>query len=130
MSVAAQLRCLGDIRRAGSNRSLACDIHLHLLQTPKKSADPPVADKVHTNNEPLPLATSSPPQDSDKVAPAASTDQQRPVGLLHIDPRMEKLLEQRAKWEADRRIFYDWLGQAPEEPLEPELEIVDTHHHL
>jgi len=43
---------------------------------------------------------------------------------------MEKLLEQRAKWEADRRIFYDCLGQAPEEPLEPELEIVDTHHHL
>lgn len=43
---------------------------------------------------------------------------------------MEKLLENRTKWEANRASFYAWLDQTPEEALEPELEIVDTHHHM
>jgi len=43
---------------------------------------------------------------------------------------MAKLLENRAAWENGRAAFQEWLDQTPEEALEPDLEIVDAHHHV
>ena len=40
------------------------------------------------------------------------------------------LAEKRATWEAQRVSFQGWLDQTPEEALEPDLPIIDTHHHL
>lgn len=45
-------------------------------------------------------------------------------------PQMAKLLQARKNWKEGRAEFYAWLQLTPEEPLEPELEIVDPHHHL
>ena len=47
-----------------------------------------------------------------------------------VAARMVKLQQARQSWEAGRQSFYAWLAKTPEEALEPELEIVDSHHHL
>ena len=42
-----------------------------------------------------------------------------------------KLLQQRATWaEKGKPALEKWLAQTPETALEPEVEIVDPHHHL
>lgn len=43
---------------------------------------------------------------------------------------MAKLQEQREAWTGNRARFEAWLNQTVEDPLEPELEIVDPHHHI
>lgn len=47
-----------------------------------------------------------------------------------VPERMAKLLQAREIWETNRASFYAWLDQTPEKALEPDLEIVDPHHHL
>ena len=44
--------------------------------------------------------------------------------------RLAKQLEYRESWAANAASFAAWLAQTPEEALEPDLEIVDPHHHL
>ena len=43
---------------------------------------------------------------------------------------MAKQLEQRDAWSKNGPAFYAWQDQTVEAPLEPELEIVDSHHHI
>ena len=45
-------------------------------------------------------------------------------------PELAKQLEMRAAWATNSKAFSEWLAKTPEEALEPELEIVDPHHHL
>ncbi len=45
-------------------------------------------------------------------------------------PAMAKALSARAAWAAGRATFDAWLARTPEAALEPELEIVDPHHHV
>ena len=42
---------------------------------------------------------------------------------------MAKLIKARESWAANRAAFAAWLDATPEEALEPELPIVDPHHH-
>ena len=44
--------------------------------------------------------------------------------------QMAKLLTARKKWEEGKVQFNTWLDQVQEDALEPELEIVDAHHHV
>ncbi len=41
-----------------------------------------------------------------------------------------KLLQSRSIWEKNKTVLNAWLKQTLEEALEPELEIVDPHHHI
>lgn len=43
---------------------------------------------------------------------------------------MAKLVTNRELWEANRAKFDAWLDLTREEALEPDLEIVDPHHHV
>ncbi len=43
--------------------------------------------------------------------------------------RMAKLLHARASWASNEAALRAWLDSTPEQALEPELEIVDPHHH-
>ena len=43
---------------------------------------------------------------------------------------MEQLLKQRETWLAGRAKLEAWHAQTREEALEPDLEIVDPHHHM
>lgn len=45
------------------------------------------------------------------------------------NPDIEKLLKGREAWRRGRGDFYSWLDQTIEDAIEPELEIVDPHHH-
>ena len=42
---------------------------------------------------------------------------------------MAKLLHARETWSKNEEALRAWLDSTPEEALEPELEIVDPHHH-
>ena len=56
-----------------------------------------------------------------------------PTENIAMSERMEKhakLVQNREKWEANKASFYAWLKQTSEDALEPDLEIVDPHHHL
>ena len=43
---------------------------------------------------------------------------------------LAKQLEYRQSWAANAASFSAWLAKTPEEALEPDLEIVDPHHHF
>ena len=47
-----------------------------------------------------------------------------------IPARMASLQVERRTWEAGKSKFYKWLDATQEEALEPELEIVEAHHHM
>ena len=47
-----------------------------------------------------------------------------------VPEQMAKLLTARKKWEEGKVQFNTWLDQVQEDALEPELEIVDAHHHV
>ena len=49
--------------------------------------------------------------------------------LTPTSPDTEKLLKGREAWRKGRGEFYSWLDQTVEDAIEPELEIVDPHHH-
>jgi len=44
--------------------------------------------------------------------------------------RFAKLQQTLDAWQSNRASFNAWLDQTPEDALEPDLEIVDPHHHL
>ena len=50
-------------------------------------------------------------------------------GGTPTSPDTEKLLKGREAWRKGRGEFYSWLDQTVEDAIEPELEIVDPHHH-
>lgn len=55
---------------------------------------------------------------------ALSTDKKAP------NEQVAQLLEHRQIWNGNGTRFNAWLDQTVEEPLEPELPIVDSHHHI
>jgi hypothetical protein len=66
-----------------------------------------------------------------KVVPEKSASERSVPGKAVIVPEiMAKQLKQRETWDAGRAKFYSWLAQTQEDALEPELEIVDPHHHV
>lgn len=70
----------------------------------------------------------SPRASDDKTHHAAHQDAQE--STTPVVARMAKFQQAREGWEAGKKSFYAWLSKTPEEALEPELEIVDPHHHL
>ena len=68
------------------------------------------------------------PEELGKVRDACKDD---PGATGQVVPeRLATLMQNRVLWEAGRAKFYGWLGQHSEEALEPDLEIVDPHHHV
>ena len=49
---------------------------------------------------------------------------------MSVNERMAPLKEQREIWDAGKAKFYGWLDQVKEEALEPDLPIVESHHHM
>ena len=47
-----------------------------------------------------------------------------------VPDRAAKHIEHRAIWSTGRANFDGWIGLTVEEALEPDMEIVDPHHHL
>ena len=43
---------------------------------------------------------------------------------------MVKMLEEREIWKKGCESFYSWLDQTREDVLEPQLSIIDSHHHI
>ncbi|CAK0796460.1 unnamed protein product [Prorocentrum cordatum] len=66
--------------------------------------------------------------DGDGTSAAAAKDTGSESKALSA--HLEKLLKFRDTWQAGRHTFYSWHSQTVEDALEPELEIVDSHHHL
>jgi L-fuconolactonase len=83
-------------------------------------------DKV--TNEDLNVALASlAPEVKARLAGALAQDQ----SMLGAQPeKIAKLMENRKIWESNRAKFDTWLKLTPEDALEPELEIVDPHHHV
>ena len=54
---------------------------------------------------------------------------QRGLQTSSLQPEMEKLLHARETWAKNNAALQAWLNSTQEEALEPELEIVDPHHH-
>ena len=52
------------------------------------------------------------------------------ASAAELKERMVKLEQERKIWETNSAKFEEWLNLNAEEVLEPELEIVDPHHHL
>ena len=52
-------------------------------------------------------------------------------GAVAVPDQMAKLVAERELWTSSGRPqFHEWLSRTAEEALEPELPIVDPHHHL
>jgi hypothetical protein len=47
-----------------------------------------------------------------------------------VPERAAKLMQHRTIWSSNRAAFDGWIGKTVEAALEPDLEIVDPHHHL
>ena len=68
------------------------------------------------------------PEERQKMMSALTIEQ---TAMPDVVPQqMSNLLQQRAIEKNGRAALLRWLAQSREEALEPELEIVDPHHHL
>jgi L-fuconolactonase len=72
------------------------------------------------------IAPEDPPAAAAAAAAAAASSAASPLPSA----KLAKQIEQREAWAATKKAFDEWLALTPEEALEPELEIVDPHHHL
>jgi L-fuconolactonase len=68
-------------------------------------------------------------EDVTQPAPAPEPAAPQRAPQSSVSPGMEKLLHARETWTKNDAALRAWLNSTQEEALEPELEIVDPHHH-
>ena len=47
-----------------------------------------------------------------------------------VNPKLTAIKQNREMWAAGQETFYGWLSLTSEDALEPDMEIVDPHHHI